>query len=297
VVMQRRGDKMVVLDARGMLDGGRTFAAVVKPEPGEPRRLRAESNDAGQLFRVVGFYPTAVGGQMNLEVNLDGQGVAERTGTLWARDFHLLGDPIVLELLQPTDGTQTNAGSGGGRKQVVREKIEFERMRVPFSVGHGQFVISGASITGPLVGATIRGKVDFRSQKLNLGGTYVPFSALSTIIAPIPFFGPLLTGPRGEGIFGITFAIVGDMANPQVIVNPFSLVTPGILREIMQLTPDDPRVQPREKATRSDSGAAARASSTTAKTSPSGSGDVGAATDIGAGWSAEQIDASKVKKK
>jgi len=35
---------------------------------------------------------------MNLEVNLDGQGPADRTGTLWARDFYVLGDPIVSEV-------------------------------------------------------------------------------------------------------------------------------------------------------------------------------------------------------
>ena len=37
------------------------------------------------------------------------------------------------------------------------------------------------------------------------------------------------------------------MAKPQVIVNPLSLVTPGIFREIFQMTPEDPRVQPRDR--------------------------------------------------
>jgi hypothetical protein len=32
-----------------------------------------------------------------------------------------------------------------------------------------------------------------------------------------------------------------------VVVNPLSLITPGILREIFQMTPDDPRVVPRER--------------------------------------------------
>ena len=67
--------------------------------------------DAGQLFKLVGFYPNAVGGAVNLEVNLDGQGPAERTGTLWVRDFLVLGDPIISEVLQNADGTARPGGA------------------------------------------------------------------------------------------------------------------------------------------------------------------------------------------
>ena len=102
------------------------------------------------MFKLVGFYPNAVGGVMNLEVNLDGQGAAERTGTLWARDFHVLGDPVVIEVLQNADSNPQPSSAA----DVVREKFEFEIMRVPFSVGHGQFVMHNAAIKGPLVSAT-----------------------------------------------------------------------------------------------------------------------------------------------
>ena len=194
----------------------------------------------GQLFKLVGFYPNAVGGAVNLEVNLDGQGPAERTGTLWVRDFLVLGDPIISEVLQNADGTARPARAA----TVVREQFEFEIMRVPFSVGHGQFVMHEATINGQLVSASMSGKVDFRAQALEIGGTYVPMSGLMRAPAAIPLLGPLLTGPRGEGMFGITFAIQGSMAKPQVIVNPLSLITPGIFREIFQMTPEDPRVHP-----------------------------------------------------
>ncbi|MGE0856998.1 MAG: hypothetical protein AB7L18_12990, partial [Hyphomicrobiaceae bacterium] len=62
--------------------------------------------------------------------------------------------------------------------------------------------------------------------------------------------GQILSGPRGEGIFGITFAVQGAMADPQVIVNPLSLVAPGIFREVFQMTNPDPQVLPRAKARR-----------------------------------------------
>ena len=97
--MQKRAGKMNQLDVRGMLPGNKQFEANLRHEQGRPRLLIARSTDAGQVFKLVGFYPHAVGGDMNLDVNLDGQGVAERTGLLTATRFHVLGDAISVQNL------------------------------------------------------------------------------------------------------------------------------------------------------------------------------------------------------
>jgi hypothetical protein len=141
----------------------------------------------------------------------------------------------------------------------------------------------------------MRGKVDFRAQTLNVGGTYVPLSALNRVIGDVlPFIRPLLTGPEGEGVFGITFAIQGSMADPQVVVNPLSLVTPGIFREIFQMTPEDPRVLPRERpGPRNDSGT--RASSVPVTGPAPSSAATRAPAAIGGSWEAEAPAAAKRK--
>ena len=193
MTLQKRSNKLTGLDVRGTLEGGKAFAAVVRQEPGRPRTLLAEAQDAGQLFKLVGFYPNAVGGMMNLEVNLDGEGAAERTGTLWARDFHVLGDPIVIEVLQSADSNRSE------RRNVVRQQFDFEIMRVPFSVGHGQFVMHNAAINGPLEGATLRGKVDFRAQRIDVGGTYVGGTGLMQVLASIPAARPDADRPARGG--------------------------------------------------------------------------------------------------
>ena len=99
--MQKRHGRMTQLETRGALvDGrgrqqsGKQLEAYVRPEPGRPRMLVAKSNDAGTVFKLVGFLPHVVGGEMQLEVNLDGKGPAERSGLLVATHFHMLGNEM-----------------------------------------------------------------------------------------------------------------------------------------------------------------------------------------------------------
>ena len=55
----------------------------------------------------------------------------------------------------------------------------------------------------------------------------------------MPVIGNLLVSRRGEGVFGMTYAINGEAGQPRVGVNPVSALTPGILRRIFE--PPQPR--------------------------------------------------------
>jgi hypothetical protein len=255
--LSMRGGKLSHVTGRGSLDGGKPFAVGLQQTQNDTRKLVVVSSDAGQVFRLVGFYPSLQGGRLRLEVNLDGKGPAEKTGVMVVNHFRLLGDPVVSEVLQfPEDSRTAGRSVGKANRRYVSQAIDFDWIRVPFSVGHGQFVVEDSEIRGPLVGATMRGKADFRTQSINLGGTYVPLQGLNSAIGVIPGLGQLLAGPKGEGVLGITFAIQGPMAQPQVLVNPLSLVAPGILREMFQMTNPSPTVTPRPSlAPRSDQAA------------------------------------------
>ncbi|MEO1265633.1 MAG: hypothetical protein AAFV26_07990, partial [Pseudomonadota bacterium] len=95
------------------------------------------------------------------------------------------------------------------------------------------------------LGGTLRGKVDLTRKTLDLGGTYSMLQGLNAMPRFLPALGPLLTGTRGEGVLGLTFAIKGPTSQPEVIPNPLSVVAPGIFREFFQMAPLQPRVTPR----------------------------------------------------
>lgn len=250
--LQKRNDQIVAIDFRCQTESGRPLLASMRPTPGTPRIIRLESTDAGQALKVIGFYRSMVGGTGTMELNLDGRGPAEKVGRIVIRDFRVLGDPVASEVFQAPDDSRPFIDQGRRARRIVREQFEFEQLVANFSTGSGQLVIESATARGPIIGASMRGKIDFRSRRLQVGGTYVPLSGLYRGVSEIPLIGPLLTGPRGEGIVGFTFAVQGAMANPQVIVNPFSPFALGVFREVMQMTPENPRITPRVEPRKRD---------------------------------------------
>ena len=46
--------------------------------------------------------------------------------------------------------------------------------------------------------------------------------------------GQILTSRKGEGVVGLGYYAKGSIDKPQVMVNPLSLVTPGILRRMFE---------------------------------------------------------------
>src|SRR5690606_16456916 len=116
----------------------------------------------------------------------------------------------------------------------------------------------------------------------NLGGTYVPLQGINSALCEIPLFGPIVSGFDCQGVFGITYAIQGPMSSPQVLVNPLSMFTPGILRTIMEMTSPNPQAQAQRTQQR------VRASSTSRDGEPQTVID---------GWSSETTPAGKGAKK
>ena len=50
----------------------------------------------------------------------------------------------------------------------------------------------------------------------------------------LPLIGELIGGKSGEGLVGVTFAVRGDLNNPQFIVNPVSILAPGVFRSLFE---------------------------------------------------------------
>jgi hypothetical protein len=233
----RRGNALVALDVHGQLNGDRPFAARVEQKSGESRQLVAQATDAGAAFRLVGFYPSARGGEASLSVNLDEGRNKQRIGSLFAQNFVIVNDEVVSEVLSSAQASARPSG---------QPLLQFDRMQVQFAIGGGRFIVRDALINGPVLGATVRGSIDFASESISLSGTYVPLYGINGALGFLPILGDLLVSRSGEGLFGITFAVRGKTSKPDVLVNPVSLVAPGFLRQIFEFN-EPPQQQGRNQ--------------------------------------------------
>ncbi len=247
MAVSNRGGRTIAMQARGVVDSaGRATGSAVEATigmVGRERRLTARADDAGQVFRLIGFFPNMQGGKMQLDVNLDGSGAIEKNGRLNVRSFAILGDPVSGEAAGAFEGMGNR-----NQRRVERARLEFDSMNAPFALGNGQVIVKEADLRGQVLGVVVTGHADFGRQLVDIGGTYVPLQGLNSAIGYIPILGQILAGPRGEGVIGVTFRVAGPMSRPQITVNPASII-PGILREMMKMNNPDPRIRPRETPT------------------------------------------------
>ena len=81
------------------------------------------------------------------------------------------------------------------------------------------------------MGLTFEGTFDNAANNIDVNGTIIPLSGLNNILRDIPLVGNILGGE--SGLFAATYSIKGEGKEPEVSVNPLSVLAPGILRSIL----------------------------------------------------------------
>lgn len=253
--MQRQGEVLKQFVMGGTLQNGGSLTANLVSEKNADPIIRVRTSDAGEAMRFVGFYPNMLGGngQLIVRYNVKTRQLASQTGELIINNFSIASDPVVKEVL---------ANVSKGKKSTVggQDYVPFNRLVAPFSIGQGQFILHDSYVKGDLLGATMRGRIDFEREEVRLSGTYVPLYGLNAAVGAVPVLGDILVGRRGEGMLGITFGIYGNIRKPEVLVNPMSLVAPGVFRQIFEFDQGSQKIkarpnQPKGQGTKLDSSA------------------------------------------
>jgi hypothetical protein len=179
-----------------------------------------ETKDAGAFFRFTDTYSKVVGGQLALAMDPPTAEPSAREGLINVRDFSVKGEASLDRLA---------AGAAGGQAGLA-----FSRLRAEFTRQNGQLTIREGVVKGPTMGATIEGSIDYPANSVRMSGTFIPMYELNNIVGQIPIFGQLLGGGSNEGLFGVTYEVVGSPGQPVLRVNPISAMAPGVLRKIFE---------------------------------------------------------------
>jgi hypothetical protein len=178
-----------------------------------------ETNDAGAFLRFADMYSKVVGGQLQLAVDPPAAEPSAKEGLLNVRDFTVKGESA-LDRLAAGGATGTQAGIG------------FSRLRAEFTRQNGQLSIREGVLKGQSIGGTIEGSIDYPGNQVRMSGTFIPMYALNNIFGQIPLVGLFLGGGSNEGVFGVTYEVVGTPDKPTLRINPLSMVFPGVTRKI-----------------------------------------------------------------
>ena len=189
------------------------------------REMRINGRDGGAAIRAANLYSKVAGGQIEFYALLAKQGSAVKDGRLVLRDLEVRNEAALAEL--DARGKPKRAGPR-------RDALTFNRLTLPFT-SDGRFIRIGESLVrGPELGASAEGLIRKSDGAVDITGTIIPVYALNAALGDIPLFGDILTGGKGQGIIGVTFALGGTVDRPDFQMNPVSAVAPGIFRKLFE---------------------------------------------------------------
>ena len=216
----RRGGTLRSLALNAKIGSDGTLVGEMRGRSGERQTVYIESTDAGALFRFTDTYSRMVGGQMWVAMDPPNSDGAAQDGLINVTDFTVRGEAALDRVV---------AGAPSGPNNGV----QFSRMRVGFTRAPGKMSIHEGLVSGPMVGATIDGVMDYANNDLRMRGTFVPLYGLNSAFGEIPIVGFLLGGK--EGLIGsMTYEVVGSPGAPVLRVNPISMVAPGFVRKFLE---------------------------------------------------------------
>jgi hypothetical protein len=205
------------------------------------RAFSLQSQNAGNILRMFDWQDGIYGGKMEARGSLydlrmdEEKRPREIAGRITATGFRARKVPVmasILSLASLTGISDTLTGDG----------IKFRKLQSDFSINDGRLKLEGGLVHGAAVGFTLQGDYDLSSDKIDIGGTVVPAYSLNSLPGKIPLLGRLLGGRRGEGVIGIGYRVSGRSDDYDVLVNPLSVLTPGVFRRIFEFgigLPDD----------------------------------------------------------
>ncbi|PWK62251.1 AsmA-like C-terminal region-containing protein [Roseicyclus mahoneyensis] len=208
---------------RGRVNGEAPVTGTLVSTPnGSAVRVRAE--DGGAVLRAAGVFRTAHGGAMELILQATGA-TGTYDGTLSIENPRLRDAPVMAELLNLISVV-------GLLEQLSGEGINLGSVDARFRLTPAQVILQQGTAVGPALGLSLDGTYTLGTRALDMQGVVSPLYVVNGLVGA-------LFAPRREGLFGFSYRLTGRADNPQVFVNPLSILTPGVFRDIFRRPPPE----------------------------------------------------------
>ena len=204
-----------------LVNGGGAIAGAVAPFKAGGNAIRITSDNAGAVMASAGIFDKGRGGTLDLTLLPRGP-EGHYNGKATFTRLRVQDAPALAGLLSAISVV-------GLLEQMAGEGLAFNNGEVQFILTPDAVEITQGSAVGASLGISFAGLYESASGRLDLQGVISPIYLVNAV-------GQIFSR-RGEGLFGFNYQLTGTATDPQVSVNPLSVFTPGMFREIFRSGP------------------------------------------------------------
>lgn len=206
---------------RGSVNGSAPLEGQLAPGRSGGTAVRIQSDNAGRVFRAAGLFDKGTDGAMDLTLVPRAE-PGQYNGTLKVKNVKVQSAPGLAAILNTISVI-------GLLDQLNGPGLLFTNVEVDFRLTPNFVQVRSAAGMGPSVGLSMAGVYDMTRDRMDMQGVLSPLYILNGV--------GQLVSRRGEGLFGLNYRMTGSADGPKVAVNPLSVLTPGVFREIFRRPP------------------------------------------------------------
>lgn len=200
-----------------------------KPDDSGKRIFRLDTNDAGATLYTFGLYNNVHGGILRIYGAPKGDNSrGDLHGSMQMENFRVVKAPALARLLSLM--SLSGVGDLLGNEGLVFSKLE-SGFEWRFRPEGNLLIVKDGTTSGSSVGLTFAGVLDRGKKTTDIAGTIIPMTEINSILSKIPLVGELLGG--ATGLIAATYTMKGPTGDPNVTVNPLSVLAPGIIRRVL----------------------------------------------------------------
>lgn len=222
------GGRLQTLNFTGVTDSGEAFVAQTKGNG----VINVTSGDAGSVSRFADLYQHMMGGLLNMQIRL---GAGDNwDGSIDIRRFSLVNEQRLHSIVSTPVGEEQRSLNSAVKRNIDTSAQRFQRGFARIVSQNGVVSIENGVVRGDQVGAVFQGTVRNQRGRMDMTGTFMPAYGLNRLFAELPLIGIILGNGTDRGLIGITFKLTGKLESPDLIVNPLSIIAPGVFRNIFE---------------------------------------------------------------
>lgn len=206
---------------QGLVNGKAPITGALAPAANGRLGFQIKADDAGATFAAAGLYGSGRGGKMTvLLAPREAKGTYD--GTLSVRNIRVVNAPALAGLLDAISVV-------GLLQQLGGDGIAFHDVSGKFLLTPDAVEIQQGSAIGASMGISAAGLYRTADKTIDLQGVISPVYLLNGI-------GQIFSRQR-DGLFGFNYTLRGPRDATTVSVNPLSILTPGMFRDLFRKAP------------------------------------------------------------